>query len=602
MPVVLALLLILPLLAGAAYTLADRDRDSSSRPTVAVVIGQADQQPKPGAGATKFVEMLSATADFTWQSRSTDDAQRALTSGSVLAAVVVPATLGSSSGAAQQISVLASRTESDPIAIARLVGLVSSSGSAVTTGEVSTSVSKARKDLNLASLTATGIKGAVSQADTTFSQALGTVDQLITQAEPLIDSATTLLAGIRDNTAVVHDIAAQLETLSTSMRGVDLTLADIQRGVALADQSSRSAADFVRQTAAVRAQLSAMIRPILDALNAAGLPDQGLIDQLARVLTTVDGSSDQQVSNGVDAVHQASEQLAEQLADLSGLVGAPVQPEMQVADILDLAVERLGSIETLLNQGDATISQVTTQLNQAKEQLPGIQSTVRSQLDQFKQVSAQLVDSLDRGVRELPAQTGPAPTGNSVSVADSSSLGSDAGGHPATRTALLLITGALLIAAVYSALKDRVHVGWFTPAKVTVLSTVGLIAGAAAILGMSTHRVLLTVLVALSAFALVGAAVALERLFGRWGLAVMAAVVAAAALIGTTGTHQDPSGRAIRRLLPTDYVISSLKEAATAGFSSQLILPMAVLSALAVVSAVAVIVTDAGRRRVQGTE
>ncbi|NUS45573.1 MAG: hypothetical protein HOQ24_18010, partial [Mycobacteriaceae bacterium] len=438
------LILALPLLAGAVYAGVKPMFGVTDRvPTVAVVAN-------PGNGTTpaaKMVSALTGNQDFDWLVTDADQAAAGMNDGSVLATVTVPDGFGKPGQDAdsRRIAVVPGHTDLDAATYANLVRDVSASAAQVGVGDLLVGVSKARNGLADAQFTAGVIKTAANQAGDAFNNAFGTIDQLMAKAAPMLQSAQGMAATIRQLSGTVNDVSEKLALAATGLRGLNLTIGDIQNGANALGATADSTAQALTATGPLRTQLRTVLAPIAGALQMSGIPDaQKMATQITSLLDLVAGPSNPgvQLAGAADGARM----LANQLNDLSGLVGARVTPTTKVSDVFTLGANRLRELGMFMTQGEKMLSEVVGQVGSATGQVPEMKGTIKTQLDQFKTVASQLVSQLNASAAAMPRTSAPnagAAVSDPVALDES---GGNAIGENVTRTVLVLLVGALLIA------------------------------------------------------------------------------------------------------------------------------------------------------------
>ncbi|MEU7137878.1 hypothetical protein ABZ942_00360 [Nocardia sp. NPDC046473] len=591
---VLLAVLLLPLLGGAIAASFVPDSTAPDGGHRVAIVRQSTAAPAAASGT--LTTALTATPGFDWQVVTATEAARRLSDRSVFAVVTIPDTFTTNSArpagssgrpaagapAGGQVQVVPSGNPTDPD-YARLERAVSGTAVRVGIEGLLVSVSQSRTNLNVAALTAAGLKAAAANADGTVNDVLNSVKQLLGQTDPLIDQAQSLITALRQYTAIIDELSGKLTTFADSMRGVTLTLGDLQHGVGTMHAGLASVDTMLRDTAAVRAELNNALWPIADVLRASGLPDgQRVGDQLTGLLTMVSGLDDPQTSARIDSLQVGTQLLDSQLRDLSGLLGRPVDAQTQLVDVLDLAVGRLTDIRAFLAQGDSTINQVMAQLNDAKQLMPTMEGQIRGQLEQLKAATTQLVVSLNSGVNGLPDTS--AATANRLSQNNiaASAVDSRQPSADLLRATVTLLLGALVIALLQAVTADRLTSRGWLPRRAGTASwalAVVLSLGLAVIPSHYVehrHTLMLYGCAVVAVFAAVTMSAAVLRLFGRLGLAGLLTTIAAATTLDI-GSHRDTAPGL--RLLPGSYVLTGLDSAGAAGTSSTLLLPVIVLLA-----------------------
>lgn len=604
--ITLLLVVMLPLLAGAVNAGLAPMFDASGRlPKVAVVEPEAKQA---GSAASRLADAITRSADFDWQLSTTDDAAAGLTDGSLLAAVTIPDTFGATTVTAdpdsRRVTITPGRGDAGTAIYAGLVQAVSASASKVGVNDLLVSVSKARNDLTQAQSSAYLIKAAAGQADEAFVSAFDSVDKLVRQTDPMLQNAQSLLTTIHRTQASVTDIADKLTAFANGVRGINLTIGDIQNGAKIVGQGADSTSKAIRDTESLRAKVRTIVAPIANSLHTSDIPDgRRMAEQLDSLLLLIGGPSDRQLDANLGGVRSGAQLLAAQLNDLSGLLGAPVDGRSQISEVLRLGADRLRTLGTFLGQGDQTINQVLGQVSQAKGQLPALQANIREQLERFKKITAQLAASLEAGTSALPV-AGAAKTsaiGDPVRLSDAAAGSDGLADENLTRAVLLLQAGALLIALLRPWSSERMRRSGSTRRTTSIVTTacsailgVGLAAAGSAVLGSVPRPDAAFAVLALAALALTALSVAVLRMLGdKAGLLVLVAIIGATAVFGG-GIHSEGHNAVadvIRRLLPGSYAMTGLGDAAASGIGSPT-LPIVVLTAVGLLSVVGYLVAS----------
>lgn len=599
---VLLLVLVLPLIGGAVYAgIKPKFDRTDTMPKVALVV--ADGLPA-NAPASRLAASLSGSQDYDWQSGTADQVAKGLSDGSLLAAVTIPAAFGNSASSdnpdSRRVTVMPGRTQLDAGTYAALVQEVSAAAAKLGVNDLLVAISKAKTNLDNAQFTAGVIKAAAGQAGDALQGAFGSVDKLVAQATPMLSQAQSMLATIQQISGTVDKVASMLSAAGEGLRGLNLTVADLQNGANAVSHGADATASAVYATGPLRAQVRGIVQPIADALRASGIADaQKMADQLASLITLVGGQSDAQATAGLTGIHNGAALASAQLNDMSELLNAKVDAHTKLSDVLLLGANRLRELTVFMSQGKDTINQVVGQVSGATGQIPAMKANIQKQLDQFKAVTAQLSNSLVAGNSALP-QGGDA---TASAVGDPLLLGNTTTDSPVSdkvmRAVLVLLIGALLIALVRPWVSTRVptsagRAAAIVPEVVTAVFALGLAAVDLPVLGSVPRLDAAFALLALSSLALVALAVAMLRLLGdKIGIVSWVCIIGAAAIF-SGGLHAGHGAAVstIHRLLPSSYAATGLSDAATSGINSGLLLPIAVLAALGIAAVAASIVTS----------
>ncbi|MGK8520160.1 hypothetical protein ACRS6B_00670 [Nocardia asteroides] len=598
---ILLCVMVLPLLCGAIASQFVSDSTAAGKRKVAVVEPAAAA---PDSAGGKLTAALSANRDYEWEVTSATEAARRLSDHAVLAVVTIPDTFaaagarqgapdGKPAGTSGRVTVLPAGDPADPD-YARLEQTVSAAALRAGIEGLLVSVSRARTNLNVASLTAAGLKAAAVNADGTVNEVLNSVKQLFGQTDPLVAQAENLVAAMHQYSALVDGLASKLQVFADSMRGVTLTLGDLQSGVSSVRDGLDAVDTMLQATATVRAEMGAVLQPIVEVLRASGLPEgQRVGDQLTGLLTMVNAAAGTQAPATINTAQVGTQLLDSQLHDMSELLGKPVDAQTSLVDLLDMAVVRLTEIRAFMQQGDATINQVMAQLDSAKELVPSMEGQIRGQLEQLKAVTAQLVVSLNTGVNGLP-DTSPATVDRL-----SQSAGADAAAGAGRRTVdtnllravLAILLGALAIVLARAVLAEWMEREGWAPLRAVVVSwtSTGLLGLALAFVPAlfldRENPLLLFACAGAAVFAAIALSAAAFRVFGRVGLVAVIASIAAVAVLDGAGRGDDAAFGI--RLLPGSYVFTGLDSAGLPDSGAMLILSVAVLIACGICAAAA---------------
>ncbi|MBH0781582.1 YhgE/Pip domain-containing protein [Nocardia bovistercoris] len=599
---VLLFVMILPLVGGAvAAHFVTESTAARSRPTVAIV---KPAKAAPDSAGAKLATALTADSGYRWEVTSATEAASGLADRTVFAAVTIPdafATGGARPGAGggkpsasadTRVSVLPSGDAADPD-YTRLEQAVAAASVRAGIEGLLVSVSKARTNLNVAALTAAGLKAAALNADGTVNEVLNSVKQLFGQTDPLVAQAENLVAAMNQYSTLLDELTGRLSTFADGMRGVTVTLGDLQSGVSTAQSGLDAVNTMLEATATARAELGAVLRPIVDVLRASGLPDgQRVGDQLSGILTMVNGSSDGQITDGIGTLEIGAQVLDSQLQDMSQLLGRPVDARTTVVELLDLAVARLGEIRGLLRDGDTTINQVMVQLDAAQQLMPTMEGQIREQLEQLKAVTAQLVISLNTGVNGLP-DTSPATAERLSNGPVTAAAQADPGPNvDLLRAMSALLLGGLAIALARPVLAERLERGGWARGRAgaAASATAGLLGLALAFvpyLFIDGGGPLLFVCALTCVFAAIASTAAAWRLFGRIGVVAVVALIAAAVVFDVDDLGASAPGM---RLVPGSYVFTGLDSSRMSGSTAMSVLSIAVLFACGIAATVAHVV------------
>ncbi|APE34681.1 hypothetical protein BOX37_12760 [Nocardia mangyaensis] len=264
----------------------------------------------------------------------------------------------------------------------------------------------------------------------------------------------------------------------------------------------------------------------------------------------------------------------------SGLLDVTVEDSTRVSDVLTLAANRLRWLGSILGQSE----QLLTGVDSTVDQVTAMQVEIRTLLTTFKQVTSQLVVSIDASSKALP--TG-ADAAASVGVADPTTRATD---PVVARAVVLMFVGALLIALLYAHLVEGAH----QRARVLAFCAAAVAPAAVAqtVLDSVPRADAAFAFSALVSLALTAAAVAVLRICpDRWGVVVWMLVTGAAVTFegGIDGGY-GAIGDLVRRLLPSGYAITGLAEAARSGIGPRTLVPLAVLTGVGVTAFLALVI------------
>ncbi len=582
---VLALVLLVPLVGGAVVGGILNPTAPRSSKQVAIVSVSTVAPPSSDANSAtaSLSKEVQRVPGYSWQPQGIEEARSGLANGDLFAVVLIPVAVTSSPQGHSQVIVTPGQaaTSADASELARLV---TASLARAGANETRAAVSRARIDLNVAFLTANGIKGAVKQAEAIFADALASVDSLIRQSDPLISNAQLLLSGLQENTRALEGVSANLDRLAKAVQGIEITVGDLQRGTATARRGAVQASRILIQTEGMRSQLIAASQTVTTALRATRDPAAATLaqnfDNIVRTVTDV--SAPRRDLAAADVGFQV---LGEQLSELGPLLGTTVGPNTNVSDLLISGVVRLQSVEKLLSLGNETVQSVLVQLRQAKVQLPQTKQSIRDQLDRFRTVSEQLVVSLGSGIDGLPTGT----TGLQASEVELSSLQNDAEVPQVSVFALAVaaMAGGGLIATWAASAPSRRKGGRGAmrtrlPALALLLVTPALLAAAAqALAGSQGNTRMGGLLLGTYATTLLSFAVLMLVRRAATGSVVLLAILLLGVLL-SAGNEVGPAGlsEALKRLTPVEYVVQVL----AAGPLDAAVFPCVILASIAATS------------------
>ncbi|WP_328661953.1 hypothetical protein [Nocardia salmonicida] len=581
-----ALVLVVPLLAGAVLAALFPVEPTSRRavPSIAIV---SDQEPRPESAAAALIAALSSSDTFWWQTRDPDAAGTDLADGTVAAAVVVPSDWGRRAGEVdRQVTITPGSRGLDASTYANLVQAVSAAAATVGVKELLVGVSAARKNLNSAQFSAALVDAAVGQAGDMLARAFESVDTIQAQAGPLLADLDSILPALRQLPDTVNQTVDLLTRVATALGDSDLSLGDLRAGAASARANADTVANAVRESAAARAQAREALEPLAAILRTSGLPQaEELADQLTSLSHLIGGASDTAATNSAQVLGLGADAVPQLLNRLSGLLDVTVEDSTRVSDVLTLGANRLRWLGSILSQSE----QLLTGVDSTIDQVTAMQTEIRTLLTTFKQVTSQLVVSIDASSKALP--TGVDPAAAQVSVADPTSPWSD----PAVARAIVFtVAGALLIALLYTRLVEgtrrRAHV-----LALCVAAAVASAALASTVLHSVSRADAAFAFLVLVSLVLAAAAVAVLRLCSqRWGVAVWMLVIGATVMFeGGIDSSEGAIGDLVRRLLPSGYAITGLTEAASTGIGTRMLVPLGVLIGVGVSACLALVILRA---------
>ncbi|TCJ97371.1 hypothetical protein [Nocardia alba] len=590
---VAALVLVVPLLAGAVLTTFFPVASPSRGPAPAVAI-VSTPEPKPDSAAAALIAALSSSPTFRWQTRDPDSAGTELAAGSVAAAVVVPFDWGMRAGEIdRQVTIAPGNHDLDATTYANLVQEVSAAAATVGVQQLLVGVSAARKNLNSAQFSAALVDAAAGQAGDMLAGAFASVEAIQAQAGPLLADVDSILPALRQLPDSVNQTVDLLTRVATALRDSDLSLGDIRTGATSARAHADSAANAIRESAAARDRVREAVEPLATILRSSGLPQaEYLADQLTGLIHLLGGASDAAATAGAQVIGIGADAVSPLLDGLSTLLDATVDDTTRVSDVLILAANRLRWLGSILGQSE----QLLTGVDSTIDQVTVMQAEIRTLLTTFKQVTSALVVSIDASSKALPA--GVDPEGARVSVTDPAAASSD----PAVGRAIVVtLAGALFIALLFARLAEGAR------RRVLALgAALGAAVASAALAATVLHAVSRAdaafVFLVLMSLTLAAAAVALLRLCSlRWGVAIWMLVIGAAVIFDGGIDSDDGASGLARRLLPSGYASTGLTEAASAGIGTRVFLPLGVLIGVGVTALLALMILRVADRATVAT-
>ncbi|MFD8102189.1 hypothetical protein ACFV24_21855 [Nocardia fluminea] len=470
----------------------------------------------------------------------------------------------------------------DPLDLGELERVVSAAAVRVGIDKLFVGISQARTHLNVAALTGAGLSAAAETADGTVNDVLNSVTTLVGQTGPLVAQADALLGAISQYSVLMNDLTVQIVTLAESIRSVPITLGNLRGGLALADSGLTATEAQLQNTAGIRAEVTRMLGPVAAMLRAVGNPDGiRMADQLAVIeglLGSLDGLQAQVSAGGLQLGAQT---MNGQLQDLSPLLGQPVTDDTELVAVLDLVVARLQGIQSFLAQGDSTIKQVMTQLDQAKAIVPELEPKIRSQLDQLKAVTTQLTKSLDAATVNMPnTSAGAAASLSQTGTSVAEQAGWSLNAVKVLRAVILLLLGAAAIAIVLGDYRRRTATGDRDRVELIPIIVASVaVAGAVSIYTDHTNG-WIVVPCLLAMFAAVPAYHAMARWFGGYGYLMILATIAGTVAIDLGVDATDPTAM----LYIGSHVTDLLRAVMTERTDWAMWLPILVLASVGVLA------------------
>lgn len=571
--IIVIVAIVAPLLTGAAWCALAPKRSAAPRPQVAITTDDHTA----GSPADRLVVALMRGTHFSWVKDRPDQAARGLSDGRLLAQVSVPGTpnFGSGTTGNDRIVVTPGHRGLDALTFAELIRQVSAAASEVWADELAGALGHARNDVDTAQASATMLAASGAAANDQFSDLFAQVAQMLLQAEPTVLRAQAMLKTMSGINNAMQSIGDSLGRYAASLRGVDLTVGDVQGGLDAAQQGVDLASRTMVDTAPLRAQVGPAVAPAVDSLRANGSPDlMRLAHELDIVLFLIGGPGEAQAQGLLAAGRTSTADLGGLLTDLSGMLGSPVDASTQVSHVLDLGQHQLRSLQASLADGQRTMKSVADQVLRGKQQLPAMRADVATKLKRFQEITQQLTQSL---VTTRETLTSAAPqTGDTIAL---SSTTTESGWAPeyVVHTVLLVLIGAVGNALGFGFLARRCP--WWLALAAAGAIVVGLGAAGTAVLGdgLSAPTVGLLMLAA-AAFSALAAAL-IGSLGETLGSIALMGVLAATAW---AGGRTDGAGR----LLPSSYAIDGLARLTSTDTDrgAAIVLAITVISGLACAS------------------
>jgi hypothetical protein len=519
--------------------------------------------------ATKIVDEIQRSRLFSWSVVRSDNPASILKYGSAVAVVSISSGADSRKQArgpqAQAIAINPRGIEQDAQMYAALVQIVSESASRVGITDLFESVAGARIKLDVASITTAGIDGALTQASSSLDQAVDSFGPVMSQFEPTIAKMRTILNSYQAIARSLNAVADRLTWFAREIGSLNATLGEVEDGL----QLSAAALNDLRPTLSQGLPLA---DSLAESLKNSGSPNVRLLgDQVGIILQLLSIESENSFASealrGISIVSSA---------DLSRLLGANVEQKTKISDFLLIAAKRLRYFSASIGEAKRTFDGVDALLASAEADLPKTRETLSSELEKFKVIVSKLSKTLDAATSQLPdtsKKAVDAATGRlRLSGAANMNLKETSGPF------VVLLLGALAIALFtdnprgMSVLLRRIirlgaclGLGLVALLSIEVYGHFWLVAGVATLIAIS-----MTELCSL-----------LILLLGRWGIALVVA------LVGITQIDHDkvPGLGTLGNALPSYYVDAGLRDAIY-GFGSGLAMIVAILITSGIASSV----------------
>ncbi|MDG3010089.1 hypothetical protein G4X40_07990 [Rhodococcus sp. D2-41] len=392
------------------------------------------------ATATKLAGKLAGGDGFDWENVSAEQAEAGLSNGSYLAAVTVPAGYGVAVGKAgadkpapagspadQQVSVAFS-SRADQSSATTLAQQISAAVTDVGVGNLMVAVNSSRTTLSAAGMSAGLIKGVAGQADGAVGELTAQADQLTGQLRVALDGSKLLLDGANQAGAAIGDATRQMDTLADGLGGTQVSIGQIRDGAKSLGDGIDAELTRLRQVQAVQAQVARTLGAVAGQLRTTGDPAAvGAADSVGRAaqVLTEQGMTPATI-DGLVKVGDGSRALAGQLDSTSSILGMPVRPDTDIADLLRGGAGQLRQMGGLLQQGAEQMNQGLRQAStQVDAQLPQLQDGLERGLAQFRTVTAQLSADLTKGTAGLPTLTAAQRSTFTPAVAEAPSTATD---------------------------------------------------------------------------------------------------------------------------------------------------------------------------------
>lgn len=385
----------------------------------------------------KLTGKLSGESGFEWENASADQAEAGLTDGSYLAAVTVPSAFGAAPAKAgkapaaavsadPQVSVAFSSRADQASAVA-LTQQVSAAVADVGVGNLMVAVNSSRTTLSAAGMSAGLIKGVAQQADGAVGELTAQAGQVTGQLRVALDGSKLLLDGANQAGSAIGDATRQMDALADGLGGTQVSIGQIRDGAKSLGDGIDAEMARLRQAQTVQAQVAQALSGVADQLRATGDPvARGAADSVGKAAGLL--NSQGLTPSAIDAlakVGDGSRSLAGQLDQTSSILGVPVRPDTDIADLLRGSAGQLRQMGGLLQQGaeqmNQGLSQATTQVD---AQLPQLQEGLERGLTQFRTITGQLSADLTKGTAGLPTLTAAQRSTLTPTVADLPSGGS----------------------------------------------------------------------------------------------------------------------------------------------------------------------------------
>lgn len=346
--------------AAGGWLLVSDERDSEHAPSVAIV-----NEDKGTAGAA-IVKNLQADTDFTWAETSSEDA------ASHDASITLPPDLSQSVASLstpnpQRATVAVTGPEGTAN---RLSDLVTDQVRALGIDGALGSVNSARSTLSMLTLNTQLLGAGVNAAKDGANQFSSGVTELTGYLDTARDGSGQLAAAIGQLDSVVTGATDQAGRLASSLSATGLTVGQVT------DNAKR---------------VSTGLDDALGLLRSSPIPL----------------SPDQTKAVGeLEGVRDAAQQVNTQLNGLSGVLGAPVDPNTDLGKLLTNVVGQLTGASGQLTDGANQLAGGLAQLSsEGAAQLSSATGQLTGGVDQLDHISHSLTDQVNKGLAAVPARS-----------------------------------------------------------------------------------------------------------------------------------------------------------------------------------------------------